>query len=182
MIFQCVVAGCRGFHRSLRKTATHTHRVRYHQAPKFQCDLCEKSFPEESWLQKHKGSHRHCPCPMCGVPLNPNGLRRHIRSRHANSLRGAFTLNLCLSCLEVDCDGECHGRENRRSRNEILRIAFEQAVRHLGIRLTDLKADISDSDTPKLIVYGKYKKVCEKLANLKAFETAVERASSYEYM
>ena len=182
MIFQCVVAACRGYNRSLRKTATHTHRVRYHMPPKYHCDTCQKVFSEKSSLEKHKGSHRHTPCMMCGVTLNPHNMRRHIKLCHANILKGCFTLNLCLLCLDVDCDGDCQRREHRRSRNEILRISFEKAVIHLGIRLTDLKADISESDKPKLIVCGMYHKICENLANLKEFEKALEKATPYEYV
>ena len=141
-IFQCVVAGCHGFHRTMKRTATHTHRVRFHRAPTYNCDQCKKTFTEKSSLVKHTGSHRHSPCKMCSVPLNPNGMRRHIKSRHANNLRGRFTVKLCFSCLEVNCDGGCQRRESRRSRNEILRISFERAQNQLGIELKDMSADI----------------------------------------
>lgn len=183
-ISQCVVAGCHGFHWTLKRTATHTHRVRYHLAPKYTCDQCQKTFPEKSSLEKHQGSHRHAGCKMCCVTLNPHNMRRHIKTCHANIVKGRFTVKLCLSCLEVGCDGDCQRRESRRSKNEILRISFEHAEQYLGIELTDKKAGIveSDSETPKMIVIGKFRNLCDKLDKLKAFEKAVDKATSYEYV
>jgi KRAB domain-containing zinc finger protein len=66
------------------------HRIKEHNAPRFTCQICEKSYTSKQYLNIHKAIHKpgfkpeHL-CAVCGK-LFPNSgrLSSHLRMRHSN--------------------------------------------------------------------------------------------------
>ena len=166
----------------MKKTSTSTHRQRYHLPPAFECPECKRTFSENSSLKKHLLSHTHSPCVMCNKQLNQTNIRRHIKNVHSNLLSGTFKVSLCLLCLDAECAGACRGRELRRGKTFVLESAAENALKYLGVSLSQKSLKVIKGENPKIEVTGKMRQVCASKDILAAFLKAVQNATSYEYV
>ena len=129
------------------------------------------------------GSHTlFSSCFLCEELMAPTSLLRHISRAHARKASGEFIVKLCALCLKQNCEGDCNERENRRSNNIYVELAFKAAEQVMGVCLSEKDIKREKEKPNLLVVSGKYKAVCKSKTDIEAFKELMQKSSGFKYI